>query len=263
MTRSSHRSRREGGAEGPPPLSVVASNPRIPLPARTRIVRELTEDLRALRARLVDQGLAPEEAHRRAAEFVVPTGPALRELEEIARPVYRRIVSRLSPRRLLMLERGVLALTTMLLLFVEGATLLGAGLLSDPSPYLWPVLATGTSMMAIILAKAFQLWVKGAHERPRRGLAGVAGLAGLTLSIGCAGVLFGLLELATAVESAPSRGVDLTLAWLYRDAALLSAAIIFAVTGGLGWLALNSWITWAEQAHTEALGHPSHPTKES
>ncbi|NNF11929.1 MAG: hypothetical protein HKN72_01820 [Gemmatimonadetes bacterium] len=263
MTRPSEQACPVETGQGVPSLSAVASNPRLPLPARTRIVTELSDDLRALRRRLVAQGLPPEEADRRAAEVLVPTGPALRELEDLARPYYLRLVAPFAPERLRMVERWVLVLATVLLLAVEGATLLGAGLLSNPSLYLWPVLAAGTAMLAIVLAKAFQLWIKGAHEHPRRGVTSIAVLAGLTLSIGSAGVVLGLLELAMAVEAAPGRAVELTISWLFRDAALLSTAIILAVMGGLGWLALDSWITWVEQAHAEALDHPNHSTKES
>lgn len=244
-------------------LSNVASNGGLPLTARTRIVRELSADLRALTDQLVAKGVAPEEASRRAAEVVVPAGPALQELEDLARPLYRRLVAHVHPRRIHAAERGALGVATLLLLAVEGTALLGAGVLADPSPWLWPVLAAGTATLVAVLAKAFQLWIKGAHEDPRRGIAAVAVLSGLTLALGCSGALLGLLELAATVEAAPESATRLTLAWLVRDAALLSTAIILSVTGGLGWLALNGWTTWAEQTYTEALALTSISSQES
>ena len=244
-------------------LSSLASNAGLPLTARTRIVRELSEDLRALTDQLVAKGVDPEDASRRAAEVVVPAGPALQELEDLARPLYRRLVAHVHPRRIHSAERGALGVATLLLLAVEGIALVEAGVLADPSPYLWPVLATGTTTLVAVLAKAFQLWIKGAHEDPRRGIAAIAVLSGVTLALGCAGALLGLLELAATLEVAPEHAPGLTLAWLVRDAALLSTAIILSVTGGLGWLALNGWTTWAEQAYAEALALTSTVSQES
>lgn len=244
-------------APSTPSVARLASNPRLPLPARTRIVREIQHDLSELATRLVERGLAPDEAKRRAAEALVPVGAALDELERLALPRYRRITDSIDPRRVRLAERTALCVATLVLVVLEASTLLGAGLLADPSPYLWFVLATGTASLAMVIAKAFQFWIKGAHDRPRRGIALIALLSIVTLGIGCAGVLLDLVALATTVESAPERAVALSTAWLVRGAALLSTAIILAVSGALGWLALSGWITWVEHAHEEALGTPS------
>ncbi len=261
---------REGapGASGPSTiaersLSDLASNPGLPLPARTRIVKELVDDLGGLPRRLVAEGRSPDEAGRRAAEVVLPAGPALQELEELARPRYHRLLAGFEARRVRAAERAALAVATLLMLGLAGGTLLRTGLLTAPSPYLWPVLGVGTTTLATILAKAFKLWIKGAHHRPRRGLRGIAVLAALTLGLGCAGALLDLVSLAGTLETTPTEGAELLTAWLVREAALVSTAIIFALSGALGWLALHAWITWVEQAHAEALDLTPSPTMES
>lgn len=265
MTRARDQGR--GAADTPgahtASLSDVASNARLPLPARTRIVRELRDDLGDLTRRLVAQGVAPEEAGRRAAEVILPAGRALQELEDLALPAYRRLLAGFDARKIRRAERGALGAATLLLVALEGVTLLRAGLLADPSPFLWPVLALGTATLVAVLAKAFQFWVKGAHEHPRRGLTGVAVLAALTLGIACAGTLLDLVALAATVEVTPADAASLSTAWIVRAAALLSTAIILAVTGALGWLALNGWVTWAEQEYAEALELTPPTTRES
>lgn len=231
----------------------LGSRLALPLPARTRLLRELREDLEGLTTRLESTGLSTVEARRRAREVLVPDTETLRELERLGMPWYRRVTADLDPQALRRAERIVLAVATVMLLGVEAATLVGAGLLRDPSPFLWPVLGMGAILLTSVLAKAFELWVKGEHARLRRGLGALAALAGCTVGLACTGALVDFIGLATTLEADSSQATRLTTQWLVRDAALLSSAIILSVAGALGWFALRSWIAVAEHAHETAL----------
>lgn len=225
----------------------------LPLPTRTRLIRELTQDLNGLTRRLVARGVPLDEARRRAIEMLAPDPTTLAEIEAFSLPLYRRLTGSLRPSRLRRAERAALVLATVALLALEASALLGAGLLDDPSAFLWSVLALGALTITAVLAKAFQLWVKGQHRRPRRGLRLVGGLAGLTLGAAVVGVLVDFIGLATAMETVPVAGADMVTAWVVRDAALLSTGIILALAGALGRFGLSAWIAHVEHRYRQAL----------
>lgn len=237
----------------------LARRLRLPIPARTRLVRELRQDLEGLTAQLVERGSSPDDARRQAAEMLLPDEGTLRELERVGRPWYQRMTASIDPVRLRLAERTLLVCATLAVLAPGTSALLGAGLFRDPSPFLAPVLVTGAVLLVALVAEVFELWVKASHERPRAGLPVIAGLALCTLGIGCAGVLIDLTVLASTLQAAPDDAVARTTAWLVRDAAMLSASIILSVTGGLGWLVLSGWITHVEHDHRRALDAPSPP----
>lgn len=231
----------------------LASGLHLPLPIRTRILRELRDDLHGLAAALEERGNSPDEARRRAAETLLPDAEVRRALERQKAPLYRRLTSGRSSAVLARGERWALALATLGLLGLEATALLRAGLLNDPSPFLLPILALGATTLASVAAKAFHLWIKGAYGDPRTGLTAIAVLAALTLFLGFAGVLVDLVVLAGILETTPENATALLTAWLVRSAAALSTAIILAVAGGVGWLALEGWTTHTEAAHQDAL----------
>lgn len=234
-------------------LRTVVDGLALPLPTRTRLIHELTQDLDGLTRRLVARGVPLEEARRRAMETLAPDPVTLAEIEALALPRYRRLTAGLQPSRLRLVERGALALATVALLALEASALVGAGLLDDPSAFLGPVLALGTLTIVTVVAKAFQLGVKGEHRQPRRGLRLVDGLVGLILCTAVVGTLVDFIGLATVMEATPAGGHDLVAAWVVRDAALLSTGIILALTGALGRFGLTTCIAHMEHRHRQAL----------
>lgn len=238
-------------------VRALSTRPALPLPARTRLLRELRADLDGMTRRLVEAGVAPDEARRRAAETLLPDDVTLRELERMGAPWYRRVTGSMDMAGVIRAERTALVLATVAILGFEASVLVGAGLLADPSPFLWPVLALGAVVLTAVTAKAFQLWVKGAHDRPRRGLTAIAVFSALTLATGSVGALCDLTFLAGTLERSPADSVPLATRWLVQDAALLSTAIILSVAGALGWFVLSRWIVHAEHAHREAAVTPT------
>lgn len=231
----------------------------LPLPRRTRLIREISSDLDGVTAVLVARGVPMGEARARARETVLPDASTLAEIEGLSLPVYRRLTLGADPARVRQLERLALVLATLSILVMEASALVGAGLLDDPSPFLWPVLLLGASTMTALLAKAFQLWIKGHHRRPRRGLGLVGVLAGLTFVTALGGVMVDFIALASVMEGVPPDGHELVAGWVVRTATLLSTGIILALAGGLGRFVLSAWITHVEESHRRALHTVSTP----
>lgn len=237
-----------------PALREVERGLAAPLPDRVRILTELEADLEALRDRLVADGLDPAEARRRALEALVPSPEALGELDRLHRTIYARVTAHVDEERLRLAERRALVVATGVVLLGEALTLLRVDLLSDPSPFLWPVLGLGALLSAVVLAKVFQLWVKGDHSAPARGLGAILGLSGTILGVGFGGVLLDLYAMAGAVEGDPDHLGRIATEWLMRDAALLSVTLLLALAGGLTWFVLRHWLTFVTGAHRAALG---------
>jgi len=240
-----------------PVLQEIDRGLALPIPERLRILRELEFDLEELWGRLVAQGLTADEARRQALDALVPDSGTLGELDRLHTPLYKRLTRNLTPGHLRLAERSALALATATVLFAQGLALLRVNLLWDPSPFLWPVLGAGALLFAAAVAKAFQLWIKGDHGRPERGLQVILTGSGLILALGIVGVIFDLYRLSAILERSPELVGELAAAWLVRDSALLSVAIILSLAGGLFWFVLSQWVVRVSGARWEVLGlHP-------
>jgi len=237
-----------------PTLRNVERDLAVPIPERTRILRELEFDLEELQSELMARGSSLESARDRALEVLVPGPGAIRDLGRVHASAYRRGTVHLGADRLRFLERSALATATAAVLFVQTLALLGAGLLDDPSPYLWPVLGLGALLFSMILAKTFELWVKRDHRRLEPSLSGLLGLSAVILGAGCLGVVLDLYTLAGLLEQSPEPLPMLAVRWLVRDCVLLSVAILLALAGAFTWLVLTQWFTRHSVAHRDALG---------
>jgi len=244
-----------------PVLREVERGMALPIPDRLRILRELEYDLEELWGRLMAEGLPADEARRQALDALVPDSSALGELDRLHTPLYKRLTRHLTPGYLRLAERSALVLATSSVLLVQTVALVRADLLRDPSPVMWPVLGLGAFLFALVVAKAFQLWVKRDHVRPERGLNTILGVSGAVLALGIGGVIFDLYRLSATLERTPELAGDLSPVWLVRDSALLSVAIILALAGGLFWFVLSQWVALVSGARREVLGlsHKVHP----
>jgi hypothetical protein len=231
----------------------------LPLPRRVRILRELAYDLEELSGRMVEQGVPPEEARRRAQEALIPGPESLRQLDRIHRPWYRRTTEGLPPGRLQLAERAALALVTGVVLVLEGWALRRVDLFGDPSPFLVPVMAVGTAMATLLVAKTFQLFVKGDHARPGEGLGTILVSAAATLGLGLAGTGIDFYRLAAQLESTPGLATEWVPLWLGRTAVLLAVSLLMSLAGAMGWFVLRQWVALAEGAQREILDPRSNP----
>ena len=237
-----------------PILREVERELSVPIPERVRILRELEFDLEELRNRFMAEGLPAEEARLRALDALVPDGIALQELGSLHAPAYLRITRHINEHRLRIMERSALGLSTVFVLLGSTLGLSHVDLLRDPSPFLWPVLGLGALLFTAILAKAFELWIKGDHRRPGRGLGGILALAGATLTTGLSGALFDFYRLTGILERTPDLVGELVPEWLVRDCSLLSVSILLALAGALTWFVLTQWLTLVTGARSEVLG---------
>ncbi|MDH5759820.1 MAG: hypothetical protein OEZ65_09550 [Gemmatimonadota bacterium] len=236
----------------------------VPIPSRVRILRELEDDLEALRARLEAEGVAPPEAVRRALEALAPDAASLSRLADLHTTRYHRSTRRLGSDRLKLLERSALAVATASVLVVETTILVRGDLLRHASPFLWLVVACGSVLFALVGAKVFELWIKGDHRRPERGIGTILWLAGLTLVAGFGGVMVDLIRMAGILERSPELATTLVPVWLVRDCTLLSVSILLAGAGCLGWMVLTQWLSLVSEDRLEFLdlgGHFTSPSR--
>ncbi len=225
-----------------------------PIPERVRILRELEDDLEGLRARYLSAGLTAQEAEERALEALVPDSGALGELGRLHTPLYGRLTRGLGDARVRMVERSALALATASVLLLETLAVLRTDLLGDPSPFLWPVLALGGVLAALIVEKAFELWIKRDHRAPERGLGAILAVSASALAVAGAGAFVEVFRLIATLEHTPELASTLLLPAVVRACALLAVAILVAGAGGLTWFILTQWLGAVKAARREVLG---------
>jgi hypothetical protein len=230
----------------------------VPVPDRIRFLRELEYDLEAFQDGLVDRGVALDEARGRALEALLPDRAALGELGRQHAPLYQRITASLDPGRLRRLERRALALVAASVVAVQGAVLLRADLLTDPSPFLAPVLVLGAILLTLCVARTFQVWVKGDGRAEGDGLGSILVLSGAVIGVAFVGVLADTYRFVVTLEADPGLAGALAVPWLIRESALLAVATLVALAGGLVWFVLAQWVSGVANARREVLGltHP-------
>ena len=224
-----------------------------PLPRKTRFLRELTGDLQDLTRRFVSDGLTAEEARRRAFEALVPDDTAVAHLERVHRSWYRKQTRRWTDEGLRRFERTLLIGAFLVLLVAETGAILQVDFSGYVSAVLWPVVATGTGVVLLVLAKAFELWIKEEHRSPRRGLRALIGLSTAPSLIALIGLQLDVIRLAATLERSPELANALVVRSLIENCATLSIAILFGLVGGIGWLVFTQWIAIQEDAHRRAL----------
>ena len=237
-----------------PDLRELEKSLPVPIPDRVRILSELEFDLEELWGRLLAQGLEAEEAKARALEALAPDPGTIRQLGWLHAPIYRRVTLNMRDDRLRIVERSALAAATGGILLLQTLTLLRADLLRNPSPFLFPVLGLGALLVACVLAKVFELWIKGDHRNARGGLGLILGLSGIVLGAAFGGTLVDLVRLAGILERAPEMAGRVIPLWMVRESTLLSVAILLALFGGLVWFVLTQWLTLVASARQEVLG---------
>jgi hypothetical protein len=241
--------------EGAPGLSLrgISSQLTVPLPSRTKFLRELRYDLEELTNRFVADGLSPTEAARRASEALIPDQETLALLERLNASRYQRIMSRFESARMRRIEQWLFAISLGTVAAAGAAALFRAGVLTDPSGFLWPVLGVAAVLLGTCLRKAFALWVKGDHVAPQKGLSTVLFLSGLSVVVGTMGALWDTVVLLAALERAPELAFPLLFAGLARETTLLAVSLVIAMAGAVFWLTARQWIALAEDAHERAL----------
>lgn len=243
-----------------PTLRSLDRELQVPIRERLRILRELESDLEELCELLEAQGVSTDEARRRAVEALVPAGGTLAELARLHAPLYWRMTRHLTDNRLRVFERAALTVATLSVVLVEALMLLKLDLLSDPSPFMWTVLALSAILTATFTVKAFELWIKGGHQEPDRGPVSILVLSGIVLATGFGGAFVDFVRLASLLESSADLTSGLFMAWLVSTCALLSVSMLVALAGGVGWFVLSQWRSHQIGARDQLLGLPVLPS---
>lgn len=246
---------------GPDRLRTLAARLTVPLPRKTNLLRELRDDLEALTGELIAKGLEPHEASRRAAVALVPDDITVQRLEAVHATRYRRATARIDAVRLRRIERGLMAVALAVITVAGGLMLAPVGITYDPSPFLWPVVAVGLSLVAACLAKGFELWIKGDHANPRRGLTAIVILGLSVVVLGGAGALIDTIVLFERLSIEPDRAGRLLLDGVRREATLLAVSLVLAMPGAVFWLVVHQWVAWVEDAHRRVLTTEPSPSQ--
>ncbi len=229
--------RPDPAAPGPSLASAAERIRELPHPARTRILLELAGDVEALREAFRRDGLPDAEAAARARARVVPSGPVLDALVAMHRPLYQRLTAPIPPSALRRWEQGFLLAATLGVLAAGVGFLAQAGLLAGPSPFLWGVLALAAAIAALVIGKAFQLFVRrdARIETLERELGLILGMSLAALLVAGAGCITGLWQLAAAMEAGVQDPFSSLVGWFRRDTVLLGTGLLTALAGGLAW----------------------------
>lgn len=237
-------------------LRRIGARLELPHPARSRVLHEIASDLEAAYGAYRTRGLDEEEAARRAERLLDPSWAALEALERVHAPLYRRWLARFSQRTRHRAERAVLVVLAVTVLAGGVAGLVGAEVLRDPSPFLWPVLGLGAAALALGVGKAFLLYVKRDHSprRLRGGLSALLVLGSAILTVGAVGVVIDAYRLAGAVVGAVESQVPLTLRWIRQDGTLLVVSLLLALALALVWFVCLRRAIAIEHAEAEIFG---------
>jgi hypothetical protein len=236
-------------------LRAVAEQLDLPHPMRARVILELASDLAGLEAELVASGVTPAQARDRAIQTLIPSAGPLRELRDIHRPLYRRLVDRFSDPVRHRLERLALALISVALCSIGLARLAGSGFLTDPAPLSALLLAVGLMVVVVSVWKTFALRVRREHELAglRSGMWLLPAAATVSAVLALGGSAVDLYAVAGLLEAdLTAQGMEL-VRWLRRDAGLLSAGLLVSsIALGL-WLLIEAGIARVEQAEAEMM----------
>jgi hypothetical protein len=222
----------------------------VPQPQRGRVIAELAADLEDLYGALRADGLSAADAERRALELVLPEGAALRELELLHQPLYRRLSSRLSGSARVRLERAAVVLLSLGVVGLTAAALPLGMLLADPSPFLVPVLALGCAGLVVALVCALRMFVLGAAspDDGARGLDFVLLVAAAGPYVAVTGMLIDFYMAIGHIMADPARTAAVLIRLLRTDGTLLVSALCLALLTALSWLLLHARLAVLREA---------------
>lgn len=222
----------------------------VPQPQRGRVIAELAADLEDLYGTLRADGLPVGDAERRALELVLPDSAALRELEVLHQPLYRRLSSRLSGSARMRLERAAVALLSLGVVGLTAAALPLGMLLADPSPFLAPVIALGCAGLVVAMLCALRMFVLGAAspDDGARGLDIVLLFAAAGPFVASTGMLIDFYIAIGNIMADPDRTAAVLIRLLRTDGILLVSALCLALLTSLSWLLLHARLAVVREA---------------
>ena len=239
----------------------------LPQPQKSRIILEIAYDLEEAYNAYRQQGLSHGEAFAKAQEKFAVNDASLAELVRIHQAPFKRWANQLSQRTLRRWERITLLLILLFISALSAQTILQTPFMQRTSPWAWPILAIFAAIVALALAKFYQLYIKKDHKihRLRKGLPLLLFLALASLFLGILGYFVELVagnhssllfetQLFFIISShAPGIGLALheAVQWMLKTASLILISMFATMVASLLWFVLFNKAVRIEQ--TEAL----------
>ena len=237
-------------------LRRVGADLALPQPARARILEEMAADLEDLYRVYRARGLGEEEALRRAERALGASPEAVAALVRLHRPLYQRLLDRFSADARGRVERMALTLVSLAGVATAAGALLHHAPLSDPSPFVWPLLLLAAAAAATTLAVLFRLFVKQDHApaRLRDGLVPLLALSAAAALVGVFGALFEVYATAADVARSGSGSPEILLPRLRRGAEVAALGLAFTLAALLAWFHLRQRVLAIERAEAALPG---------
>jgi hypothetical protein len=218
----------------------------LPQPQRARVMQELAADAADLFAHLRQRGLGEREAAGEVEKWLLADSEAIRELEDLHRPLHHRWAARFSQPGQHRVERAALALILVGFFVAATKLLSGTNVLAAPFWSGYALLALGVGAAALATERAIALWLRGgrSHDQ-RRGLTALACTAPAAVAVS-------LLGAALALSSAPNFVRASGSAWpaVGTAAAILATGLIVALLSTAAYLGLETRVRWVERMDT-------------
>lgn len=235
-----------------PALRAASRSVRLPPGARMRFLEELRSDLEDLQRTLVESGVPPSEAQRRAEVLLAPDAEALEALRVVHRPHLIRWRPRVPGR---WGWAGALALGTMALA-AAFAMVRETASVRDLPLFLVPLAGIAVAAALRAAGKVIRIWLEGESDavRVRSGASDLLVAAGGATVASVFGILFELYRTALAITLAPHMETALALDWLRRSVLVGAAGIAIALPCGLAWLFFVRQAAGLERRERALLG---------
>ena len=220
-----------------------------PNPERAQILEEFAGDLEEMREELVRRGMSPDDADAEALRLLAPSETALAALASVHEPLYASLGRRFSSGMGAAEWAGLVGVTVAAVALALGS-LVRAGVLRSPSPFMAPLLVVTIAVLIMVGRKTIQLHVARDH-RPDRLHAGMGSLlfgSALAVLLALGGAAVEAFRLASRLQQAPERMVELLLPWLLDTSVLICTGLVTALVGGLAWFLLQQKISAVEGA---------------
>ena len=241
-----------------PALRALDGRMRAPVPGRTRLLTEMEADLEELTRHLRAQGLAPDEARRRALDVLMPDDAVLQELERLHAAPFERLTRSIPDAHLRRIERWVFASAALAVLTSVVVVLGGVDLLRHASPFLWPVLAVGSALAAIAARAGFLVWLRLDTDGGARWTAATGAGAAALLLLGGIGAAIDLHDVAGRIAASPSDAVMLVVGALQQVGGLGVVTLVLSLVAGAVWYATRHRILVLVSRHARVVGALEH-----
>ncbi len=238
-------------------LSDVDARLRVPEPARSRILLELSADMEDLFQEYLSRGVGEEGAEAEVIEHFDLSEEALDELVQVHDTPLQRSLEYLSVPVRGPWSRLLMVVLAVFFLAGSGTLLVQGGLYRDASVLVWgivPLLALG---LAMAVGQALRLYRAGNAWRPGlgSGLGRLLGSAVLILVLAAGGLWVELYLSALGIRSAPGNTLVHLVHWLHMASATLVVALSGALILGFLWFFLGARVRRLEvRASSDLLG---------